>query len=186
MNPILLAALTVSTIALALASYALLDVRRCRRALKHAERLTSDLWRRVEFLERVIGKALEAIDEIDEARRLKRRRRRRYIAALIVYEGRLPPDPREAAKSIEEALRRLGGELGVAEARPTIVYYDPVRGAMVVRTNHLAVNLVLAALALVRQIGGAKARIIPLRTTGTIRSARRALGVLDKLPSRAG
>ncbi len=179
-------AVIVSVLALLASVYTLMLLRRASRRVAYLEEALVALSKRVKTLEGVIGKAVEAIESIEEAKALKRRRRRRYIAALIVYEGRLPEDPREVLKSINTALERLAGTIGVAEARPAVMYYDPVRGALVIRTNHLSVNLVLASLLFVKRIGSAKVNIIPLRTAGTIRSARRALGVLDKLPSRAG
>lgn len=142
--------------------------------------------KRVEALERVIGRALETLEDIEEARRLREKRRRRYISALIISDSRLPVDPRVVQASIEEAVRRLGGEVLLADARPQLVYYDPVRGAIIVRTNHLALDAVIAALVTIKRIGGVKARVVPLRTAGTLSSARRALGILERLPSRAG
>ncbi|AEM38696.1 ribonuclease P-related protein [Pyrolobus fumarii 1A] len=175
-----------SLISAAIAIAALLIARNTSRSLARVERTTREAISRISKLEAIVAKTVQVIDDIEEARKLKRRRRRRYVAALILYEDRLPPDPRVVQTAIEEGLRRLGGELAVAEARPTIVYYDPVRGAVIIRTNHLAVNLVLAGLLLVNRIGGTRVHIVPLRTAGTIQSARRYLGILEKLPARAG
>lgn len=150
------------------------------------ERLLARTVERVERLEQIIGRALEVLRDIDEARRLKEKRRRRYISALIISDSRLPVDPRVVQASIEDAVRRLGGEVLLADARPQLVYYDPVRGAIIVRTNHLALDAVIAALVTIKRIGGVRARVVPLRTAGTLSSARRALGILEKLPSRAG
>ncbi len=181
-----LAALLAALAAL-VASFACLYRSRRLEALVSEHRYRGvSLEKRVSQLESILSRALQVLDDIDEASKLKRKRRRRYIAALILYEGRLPLDPRVVQRSIEDAVRRLAGEVGVAEARPQVVYYDPVRGAVIIRTNHLARNLVLASLLLIREIGGARVRVVPLRTAGTIRSAKRYLGILERIPTRAG
>ena len=172
--------------ALAAAIAALLLYSRASRELRSLAARVASIERSVAEVRGVIGRALEVLEDIEEARLLKRRRRRRYVAALILYEGRLPVDPRLAQRAVEEAVARLGGELLLADARPLVVYYDPVRGALIVRTNHLAVDAVIAALLLVRKVGGARVRIVPLRTAGTLSSAKRALGILERIPTRAG
>ncbi len=159
---------------------------RCNGRCSALEGAAARLSRRVESLEQLIGKALEAIEDIEEARRLKAKRRRRYVAALIVSDARLPTDPRVVQAAVEGAVRRLGGEVLLADARPQLVYYDPVRGALIIRTNHLSLDAVIAALVTVRRVGGTRVRIIPLRTAGTLSSAKRALGILERIPSRAG
>ena len=172
--------------ALALWVTVLWRIRLVDRRVESLQRIVKDVTERLGKLEGILGRALEAIGDIDEARRLREKRRRRYIAALIVSSSRLPRDPRVVQACIEDAVRRIGGEVLLADARPHLVYYDPVRGALIVRTNHLALDAVIAALVTVKSIGGVKAHIIPLRTAGTLSSARRALGILEKLPSRAG
>ena len=172
--------------ALAAALAAIKKANRCTDSCTTLGRALVRTSKRIEALEHVIGRALEVLEDIEEARRLKEKRRRRYISALIISDSRLPVDPRVVQASIEEAIRELGGEILLADARPHLVYYDPVRGAIIVRTNHLALDAVIAALVTVRRIGGIRARIVPLRTAGTLSSARRALGILEKLPSRAG
>ncbi len=179
-------AAVVAAAALAVSTAALLLYARLASRLRRIEGRVARLGGEVGELRGILGKALEALEDIDEARLLKRRRRRRYVAALIIYDGRLPVDPRVAQRAVEEAVARLGGEVLLADARPLVVHYDPVRGALIVRTNHLAVDAVIAALLLVKRIGGTRVRIVPLRTAGTLSSAKRALGIIERIPSRAG
>ncbi len=181
-----LAALLVALASLTVSLVCIYRYRRLEALISEYKSRSWSLEKRVSQLESILSKALQVLEDIDEASRLKRKRRRRYIAALILYDGKLPVDPRVVQRSIEDAVKRLAGEVGVAEARPQVVYYDPVRGAVIIRTNHLAKSLVLASLLLIREIGGVRVRVVPLRTAGTIRSAKRYLGVLERIPARAG
>ena len=65
--------------------------------------------------------------------------------------------------------------LGLAEANVSLAYYDPSRMVGIVRTTNTAKHVVLAALGMVRRVAGKRVLIVPVRTTGTIKRAKRAL-----------
>ncbi|NOZ88399.1 MAG: hypothetical protein GXO15_00550 [Crenarchaeota archaeon] len=129
------------------------------------------------FVRAALSKALESLEAEEALERLRRRRRRRYIVFRVVTEDGQPPAPEELEKAILRSLERLGGQLAVALGRVQLVYYHSERMAGIVRASHDTKYLVLAALGLVRRVGGRRALLIPLKTTGTIRRAKRALGL---------
>jgi len=132
---------------------------------------------RLGVLERALARALESYEAEDALEKLRRRRRRRYIAFYVVTEDGEPPPPEEVEKAVIRAVERLAGELAVAKARLQLVYYQPERGAGIIRANHETKYLVLAAMGLVRRVAGRRALLIPVRTTGTIKTAKRVLGL---------
>jgi len=131
----------------------------------------------LKLVKRALGAALQSVEAEKLLQLLRRRRRRRYIVFYVVYEGDSPPPQEEVEKAIVRAVERLAGQLTVAAARLQLVYYDPTRGAGILRATHDTKYLVLAGMALVRMIAGKRAVFIPVRTTGTIKAARKALAL---------
>ncbi len=129
------------------------------------------------LLDKAVAAALASSEAEDMLEKLRRRRRRRYIVFYVVTEDGRPPPPEEVEKAILKATERLAGQLTVALARLQLVYYHPDTGAGILRASHDTKHLVLAAMALVRRIGGSRAILVPVRTTGTIRTAKRVLGL---------
>ncbi|HIQ23550.1 MAG TPA: hypothetical protein EYH50_00695 [Pyrodictium delaneyi] len=146
------------------------------------ERRLDSLAKEMGSILKAAGYALQSSDAEKFLEKLRRRRRRRYIAFIIVYEGEQPPSPQEVERAIVRAAERLTGQLTVALARLQLVYYDPERAAGILRVSHDTKYLVLAALGLVRRIGDSRAVIIPVRTTGTIKRAKRALAIARRRP----
>jgi ribonuclease P/MRP protein subunit POP5 len=119
--------------------------------------------------------ALQSLEAEEFLRRLRAKRRRRYIAFYIAYEGSEPPSPQDVEKALLRAVERLGGQIAVALGGVQLVYYDPEKAAGIVRCTHDTKYIVLAAMGLVRRIGQQKAIIVPVRTTGTIKRAKKAI-----------
>ncbi len=191
MDPATLAALAASAAALAATAAALRRIGLLEERLRGLEEGVSAageaarglrveverLQHRLAVLERALARALESYEAEDALEKLRRRRRRRYIAFYVVTEDGEPPPPEEVEKAVMRAVERLAGELTVAKARLQLVYYQPERGAGIIRANHETKYLVLAAMGLVRRVAGKRAVLIPVRTTGTIRTAKRVLGL---------
>jgi ribonuclease P/MRP protein subunit POP5 len=131
----------------------------------------------IRFIKRSLGAVLQSVEAERLVDLLRRKRRRRYIVFYIVYEGDSPPPPEEVEKAIIRAVERFSGQLTVAASRLQLVYYDPVRGAGIVRATHDTKYLVLAGMALVRMIAGRKVVLIPVKTTGTIKAAKKVLAL---------
>ncbi|ABM80416.1 Rpp14/Pop5 family protein [Hyperthermus butylicus] len=152
-----------------------------RARLGELEESFNNVLRELGFVSRSLSTALQSIEAEDALERLRRRRRRRYIAFYVVYEGDSPPQAEEVEKAIVRAVERLAGQLTVALARLQLVYYDHVRGAGIVRATNDTKYVVLAAMGLVRSIGGRRVLLVPVRTTGTIKRAKKALAVPRRL-----
>jgi len=152
-----------------------------RRVIVLERQITRSFWivRQVVKQHSVIAKAVSSALASYEAEKalekLRRKRRRRYIAFIVVVESGKPPEPQEIEKAILDAVKKVGGEIMVADARPRLVYYDPLRGLGVISASHTTKYIVLAALGIVRRVGRRKVLVIPIRTTGTIKRAKKAL-----------
>lgn len=133
--------------------------------------------RRLSLLEKAVAKALESYMAEDVLEKLRRKRRRRYIVFYVVTEDGSAPAPEEVEKALLRALERLAGQLAVAASRAQLVYYVPEKAAGILRASHETKYLVLAAMGLVRRVGDRRALIVPVRTTGTIKTAKRVLGL---------
>ncbi|HIQ11086.1 MAG TPA: hypothetical protein EYH26_03820 [Pyrodictium sp.] len=127
------------------------------------------------IIARALASALASYEAEKALEKLRRKRRRRYIAFIVVAESGKPPEPQEMEKAILDAVKRVGGEIAVADARPRLVYYDPLRGLGIVSASHTTKYIVLAALGIVRYVNRRKVLVIPVRTTGTIKRAKKAL-----------
>jgi len=173
-----LLSLLVLLIATAVGLYAYLVTKRMKLFEKRIALLEGVVERLVKHDKVVARAALHALRSIraeDFLSKLRAKRRRRYIAFYIVYEGNEPPSPQEVEKAIIRAIERLGGQLSVALGGVQLVYYDPERAAGVIRCTHDTKYVVLAAMGIIRKVGGKRAIIIPVRTSGTIKRAKKAL-----------
>ncbi len=106
--------------------------------------------------------------------------RKRYIVFSIVSEDRF--SKKEIEDSLKKKISKVYGIIGAAKADPKIVFYDPSIKKGIVRTSHKEKDLVLAVLSLIREINGKKVLIIPLKTTGTIKRARKYMYSIKRSP----
>ncbi len=168
----------VLLVGIAASLYSYLVTKRTRiieERISSLEKALEKVVRQNKLVARAVLAALRSSEAEDFLAKLRAKRRRRYIAFYIVYEGEEPPSPQEVEKAILRAVERLGGQLSVALGRVQLVYYDPERAAGIIRCTHDTKYVVLAAMGLVRRIGRRRAVIVPVRTSGTIKRAKRAL-----------
>jgi ribonuclease P/MRP protein subunit POP5 len=104
--------------------------------------------------------------------RLARRPRRRYIVFEALPGGFREDDVRDA---IESTAARLAGELGLALSGLALIEYRADTSRGVLRVRHEYKNLALAVLGLARSVGGQRALLVPIATTGSLKRARRLL-----------
>ncbi len=108
--------------------------------------------------------------------RLAKPRRRYVVFEVVPISGDLGSLSRE---ELEEALsrsyRELNGLVGLSLARPTLVHYDRSRGLGVLAVKHTWKRQAILAMSLVREVGGVRVLLNPLRTTGTRRKALKYL-----------
>ncbi len=106
-----------------------------------------------------------------EALKKMKKLRRRYIVFSIISGEKI--DKKELEETLREHLERLYGIIGLMRSDPQIVYYDPLLKRGVIRVRHVEKRLVIAALSTIREINGKKVLIIPVKTTGTIKKAKK-------------
>jgi len=145
------------------------------RQFVHSLHVVRQVVKQYSLIVKAVSSALASYEAEKALEKLRRKRRRRYIAFIVVVESGKPPEPQAIEKAILNAVKKIGGEIAAADARPRLVYYDPIRGLGIVSASHTTKYIVLAALGIVRRVDGKKVLIIPIRTTGTIKRAKKAL-----------
>jgi ribonuclease P/MRP protein subunit POP5 len=101
--------------------------------------------------------------------------RKRYIVFLV--EASENVEEHSLAKAIIEVGKEVMGYDGLVDSGLHLVHYDPMNKLGVVRVRHTYKYHALAILGLIREIGGVKVRLIPLRTSGTLKRALKHVGV---------
>lgn len=136
-------------------------------ALIYALRLRRQL---TTILEALDSRALRRYLREVEVRRRGRDRKRFIVFKLLAGEGLSEADVEEL---IKESFKKLFGTTTLAIAGVSLAYYDPERGAGVVRVRASHKNHAIVALSAVDVITDGKVIIQPTRTTGTLRKAMR-------------
>lgn len=123
--------------------------------------------RRVELgLEAYMNRRGDALEK-------NKRIRRRYIVFAIVSEKTI--DRKSLENAIRSTVSRYFGEASLIKADPQLIYYEPSIGRGIIRTSHMEADKVVAALGAINRINGSGALIIPLKTTGTLKRAKKIL-----------
>lgn len=111
--------------------------------------------------------------DVEEALSKVKKIRRRYIVFSIISEHDF--NKMEIEKALRRKLAFLYGVVSIAKADPQLVFYDPRIKRGIVRTSHVMKDYVLAALSIIRSINGKHLLIIPVKTTGTIKKAKKIM-----------
>ena len=104
--------------------------------------------------------------------------RKRYIVFSIISKHRYKRI--EVEEAIRRAFSEMFGEISAAKADPQLIYFDPSIQRGVIRVSHIYKDHVIALLGFIREINGRSCLLIPIKTTGTIRKARKILYTLGK------
>jgi RNase P/RNase MRP subunit POP5 len=99
--------------------------------------------------------------------------RRRYLALEIDSDELF--DSKEFMDAVWSAVSKLYGEYGASRAGLALIEYDVEKKFAVIRTAHVAVEMVRTALASVTKIGNKPTAIHVLIVSGTIRSLHRKM-----------
>lgn len=102
--------------------------------------------------------------------RARRKRGKRYIIFEVLSAERFSRE--DVAKAMRDAMLRLYGEVGLAASGLKMIDYDEGRRRGIARVRKEEKWRALAALNYVKEIGGKRARIMPLATSGTLRRAK--------------
>lgn len=96
--------------------------------------------------------------------------RKRYVVFTAICEERVKFE--ELTDAVSSRFKELFSENTYYKASPQLVLFDESTQRGVYRVTHIYLDHFIAALGLVKRIGGKKCVIVPLRTTGTLKRAR--------------
>lgn len=101
------------------------------------------------------------------------RTRKRYVAFQVLSQDKIPMN--DVLNSIWHSLLNFLGEYGVGKAGIWIgkSNYDEEKQLGVIRCNHIYVEHIRTALALVERIGDSRAIVKVLGVSGTIKAAKK-------------
>ncbi len=137
-----------------------------------------ELKRKIAFLRKETNELKKVLKQKAEEKTEKKKLRKRYIVFAILTEQKIDK------KSLEEAIRthwvRFFGEKSLIKADPQLIYYDPSVKRGVIRVSHLYKDELIALMSTIKKIGEADCLLVPLKTTGTIKKARKLLYSLRK------
>jgi len=102
-----------------------------------------------------------------------RKIRKRYII-FVILSGR-NFTKKEIEDTVRETFTKYFGEQTLVKADPQLIYFEPSIQRGVIRTSHIYKDYVIASLGLIRKINDTPCLFIPLKTTGTIKRARKIL-----------
>jgi|GEM_PF-302991 ribonuclease P/MRP protein subunit POP5 len=103
-------------------------------------------------------------------------RAKRYIIFYVVTESGPIRSP-EIEEAVRTSVRRLAGEMWLELSSPHISLYDQERMRGIISCKRDGYKVVLASLPLIKTIGGREVLLVPKRTTGSFKKAKRIMGV---------
>ncbi len=148
---------------------------RLRKIINKQHRLLVAVSKRIGLVVKAFRIIVSTSRSEKKLKEIAKRPRRRYIAFIILTEDGRPPPPKTIEDAVRESLEKLAGRVMIAESSFALAYYDPSRGVGIFRATNKSKHAVIAAMAFVRRIGGKRVMLIPLRTSGTIKRAKRTL-----------
>ncbi|MET1160697.1 MAG: Rpp14/Pop5 family protein [Thermoprotei archaeon] len=112
--------------------------------------------------------------EEEKARKI----RKRYIVFSVISEHKFSKS--EVEDALRKTFREYFGELGLVTADPQLIYFDPSLQRGIIRVAHTYKEHVLSILNFVKRIGSYPCIIVPIKTTGTIKRARKIMYSLER------
>ena len=116
-----------------------------------------------------IYKALKPLIYVEE--KSPKKIRKRYVVFTVSSETRFKT--MELKEGIEKIFIEYYGKSLYHKTSPQLIFFDEEGQRGVYRTTHLYVDYLIATMGLVKSINGRKCLIIPIRTTGTLKKARK-------------
>lgn len=99
--------------------------------------------------------------------------RKRYIVFYIM--GNKPLDKKKINNAIRSAWKNYLGELSLIKADPQVIVFDQKLARGVLRVAHIYKKEAIAILGLIRNIDESEVLLIPLKTTSTLKKARKTM-----------
>ncbi|MDT7860849.1 MAG: Rpp14/Pop5 family protein [Saccharolobus sp.] len=100
---------------------------------------------------------------------------KRYIVFYVITEGRV--NGIDIEKGIRNSVKELLGSIWLDIANPKVILYREDTQEGIISTNRVGYKTVLASLPFVKEINGNKILIVPRRTTGSLKRAKRIIGL---------
>ena len=98
---------------------------------------------------------------------------KRYVIFEIIPENTF--ENRQIENQIRNAVKELGGNIWLEIANPKLILTYKNYG--IISTNRVGYKIVLASLPYVKEIAGKQVLLVPRRTTGSLKRAKRLIGI---------
>ncbi|QGA54492.1 ribonuclease P [Sulfolobus sp. E5-1-F] len=102
-------------------------------------------------------------------------RAKRYIVFYVIAESKVKGD--ELERIVRNSLKDLLGNVWLNIANPKVVIYREDTQEGIISTNRIGYKAVLASLPFAKEINGNKILIVPRRTTGSLKKAKKLIGL---------
>ncbi|ACP35505.1 Ribonuclease P-related [Sulfolobus islandicus L.S.2.15] len=102
-------------------------------------------------------------------------RAKRYIVFYVIAESKVKSDDLE--RVVRNSLKDLLGNVWLNIANPKVVTYREDTQEGIISTNRIGYKAVLASLPFAKEINGNKILIVPRRTTGSLKKAKKLIGL---------
>jgi len=124
----------------------------------------------------------EVTVKVEEIKLKKERtkERRRYILVQVISEDPHKVNDKCLDETIKSAIKEMYGLIGLALAKPKLVYLDVASKMAIVRTTLEGVKLVASSMLKVENGCNVRIRLVPLRAFGTLASARERIPEFHK------
>jgi RNase P/RNase MRP subunit POP5 len=101
---------------------------------------------------------------------------KRYIVFYIIGEDQ-KISPKNVEDAIRSAVKELLGSMWLEISNPRVIIYLNDSNEGIISTNRAGYKAVIASLPLVKAVDGKKVLIVPKRTTGSLKKAKRLIGI---------
>ncbi|MFP3164494.1 MAG: Rpp14/Pop5 family protein [Acidianus sp.] len=101
---------------------------------------------------------------------------KRYIIFYIISEDQ-KISPKNVEDAIRSAVKEFLGSMWLEISNPRVIIYLNDSNEGIISTNRAGYKAVIASLPLVKAVDGKKVLIVPKRTTGSLKKAKRLIGI---------
>lgn len=101
---------------------------------------------------------------------------KRYIVFYIISEDQ-KISPKNVEDAIRSAVKEFLGSMWLEISNPRVIIYLNETNEGIISTNRAGYKAVIASLPLVKAVDGKKVLIVPKRTTGSLKKAKRLIGI---------
>ena len=99
--------------------------------------------------------------------------RKRYIVFYVMGNGSL--DKKKINNAVRSTWKNYLGEFSLIKADPQVIVFDQKLARGILRVAHVYKKEAIAILGLIRNIDETEVLLIPLKTTGTLKKARKTM-----------